>query len=207
LFNLKIGFLMNINSYVLFAMLSFFVLPAFANLSQTQETIQNKQFKSIACDDSGTHCFGLSHNPKKKYSLMLYRTDSAGESWYRVNTEFYRRIGSDEKLDASAGMGIACDQYLQNCLMGVTILHGQAFVFFGTHDGGQTWKGTIVWQNPTKTSQPSYIVQLTCNSSTGSQCHVLMDTNDIYILGNEISDSETTGTDALNLTIHPMCSH
>ena len=58
--------LIKINSYILFAMLSILVLPAFANLSQTQETIQNKHFKSIACDDSGVHCLGLSHNPKKK---------------------------------------------------------------------------------------------------------------------------------------------
>jgi len=198
---------MKINSYILFAMLSILVLPAFANLSQTQETIQNKHFKSIACDDSGAHCLGLSHNPEKKYSLMLYRTDNAGESWYRLNTEFYRRIGSDEKLDGSAGMEIACDQYLQNCLMGVTTLHGQAFVFYGTNDGGQIWKGTIIWHEPTKTLQSSYIVQLTCNPSTGSQCHLLTDTNDIYILENERSDSGTTGTDALNLKMHPMCSH
>ncbi len=199
---------MKINSYILCAILSIFVLPSFASPPQTQDSIQDKHFKSIACDDSGTHCLGLSHNLEKKYSLMLYRTDNAGENWYRLNnTEFYRRIGSDEKLDGSARMKIACDQYLQNCLMGVTILHGQAFVFYGTSDGGQVWKGTIIWHEPTQTLQSSYIVQLTCNPSTGSQCHLLTDTNDIYILENEKSDSGTTGPDALNLIMHPMGGH
>lgn len=195
---------MKINSYILFAMLSILVLPAFANLSQNQETIQNKHFKSIACDDSGAHCMGLSHNPEEKSSLMLYRTDDTGESWSRLNAELYSRIGSDAKLDGSAGMAIACDQYLQNCLMGVTILHGQAFVFYGTNNGGQSWKGTIIWNEPKKTRQASYITQLTCNPSTGSQCHLLTNTNDIYILENEGSDSGTTGSDALNLIMHHM---
>ena len=198
---------MKINSYILLATLSFFALPAFANLSQTQETIQNIHFKSIACDDSGAQCFGLSHNPEKNYSLMLYRTDTTGESWYKLNTEFYRRIGSEEKLDGSAGMKIACDQYLQNCLIGVTILHGHAFVFYGTNDGGQSWKGTIIWHEPTQTLKSSYIVQLTCNPSNGSQCHFLTDTNDIYIIENEKSDSGTTGSDELNLKMHPMWRH
>ena len=139
--------------------------------------------------------------------MTLYRTDNAGENWHRLNTEFYRHIGSDKNLDGSAGMKIACDQYLQNCLMGITILNGQAFVFYGTNDGGQAWKGTIIWHELTKTLQSSYIVQLTCNSSTGSQCHLLTDTNDIYILEIDRSDSGTTWPDALYFTMHPMGSH
>jgi|TARA_R110000868_G_scaffold294691_1_gene555177 hypothetical protein len=192
-----------INSYLLFAILSILVLPAFANPSQTQATLQSKHFKSIACDDSGVHCLALSHMPEIKYSLRLYRTDNAGADWYKLNTNFYSRIGSDKALDGFAGMEIACDQYLQTCLVGVTILLGHASVFFGTHDGGQTWKGTIVWNEPEKTLQSSYIEQLTCNASTGSTCHVLKDTHDIYILEHDEQDG-IFGPDSLNLTMRPM---
>lgn len=201
----KISFLMNIHSFILFAILTTFALPSFAGPSPNQKAIENKHFKSIACDDSGIHCLGLSHNPEKKYSLRLYRTDDAGENWYKLNTgSFYLRIGSDEKLDAQAGMKIACDQYLQNCLMGVTILQGQAFVFYGTNDGGQAWRGTIIWHDVAQMFQPSYIVQLTCNPSTGSQCHLLTDTNSIYVLEKGKNNSETTGSAALNLRMRPM---
>ncbi len=188
-------------------MLSILIQPAFANLSQNQDTIQNKNFKSIACDDSGTHCLGLSHNSEKKYSLMLYRTDNAGENWYKLNSEFYSRIGSDEKLDSSAGIKISCDQYLQNCLMGVTVLHGKAYVFYGTNDGGQSWKGTVIWHEPSKGLQSSYIVQLTCNPSTGSQCHLLDNTNDIYVLEIDRSGGGANGRDDLNLSMRPMLSN
>ena len=148
---------------------------------------------------------GISHNPEKEYSLMLYRTDNAGENWDKLDLNPYFRIGSDQMLDGFAGMGIACDQYLQNCLMGVTIAHGQAYVFYGTKDGGQTWKGTIIWNEPTQTLKPSYIVQLACNPSTGSKCHMLTNTNDIYTL--QITESDpATELYKLNLAMHPMFS-
>lgn len=185
-------------------MLSILALPAFANPPQTQTTLQNKYFKSIACDDSGVHCLALSHMPEIQDSLMLYRTDNTGADWHKLNTDFYRRIGSDEELDGFAGMKIACDQYLQTCLMGVTILQGHAFVFYGTNDGGQTWPGTIIWHEPTQTSRSSYIMQLTCNASTGSQCHLLTDTQDFYILENHGSDSGTATSDDLRLTMRSM---
>jgi hypothetical protein len=199
----KAIFSMKINSYLLFAILSILILPAFAGLSHTQTTIQNKHFKSIACDDSGVHCLALSYMTEIQYSLRLYRTDNAGADWYKLNTNFYSRIGSDKTLDGFAGMKIACDQYLQTCLMGVTILHGHACVFYGTHDGGQTWKGAIIWNEPEQTLQSSYIEQLTCNPSTGSTCRLLKNTHDIYILEHDEHDG-IYGPDSLNLTIHPM---
>ncbi len=198
---------MKISFLFLISWLSFFSSSAFSEQPQTQSTVKMKFFKSFACDDSGYHCFALAYNAKKKNSLAIHRTDDAGENWYKLNTDFYQRIGSDETLDDATGMKIACDQYLQNCLMGVTVLNGHAFVFYGTNDSGRSWKGTMIWHGPNRTSKEEHIVELTCNPSTGSLCHLLTDTHGVYILEPDSNPVEITGPDALGLTMRPMGNH
>lgn len=178
-------------------------IPVFANTSQTSLTNASIHFKSLTCDDTSTHCLSLSHTSKPD-SLAIYRTDDAGNNWYTLPYNLYIRIGTEDSLDSSKGMHIACDQYLQNCLIGLTIRHGHAFVFYGTNNGGQTWKGTIVDHKPTQTMSSEYITHLSCNASSASQCHLLTDINNIYTLEANYNDDGVFGPDSLNMTMRYM---
>lgn len=191
-------------SQVLLYSLSTILIPAFANIQQPAESNNILNLKSLACDDTNTHCVALTHTSIQEYSLALYKTDDAGKSWYELPTDFYMRIGLEKSLDSSKGMHIACDQYLQNCLIGLTILKGHAYIFYGTNNGGQSWKSTIIDHEPDKTMSSVYITQLTCNTSSASQCHLLTNTNDTYFLEPHYDDLTIHGPFYLNISIRPM---
>ena len=185
---------------ILFYFITTIAMPVVAS-TQPNSSIE---VKSLACDDTGTNCLALSHTQKQKYSLAIFKTDDAGNTWYKLPINLYIRIGNEESLDSTKGMQIACDQYLQNCLIGLTILQGHAFIFYGTNNSGQTWKGTIIDHAVAKTMLSEYITHLSCNASSASQCHLVTNTNAIYTLNTNYNDSEIFGPDSLNLTMRPM---